>query len=142
MTAIAKMRSSLHAALDKIGHRNAHACPSEKNNVDPYLHELFVSHEGWAHFDKRRKLAIKQALLTAGDDGTDGVQPGTEATVLEGECYSLLVKKNNASERVDKTKIGNALAKRGFDELDVIKFMKEITTPTKPATSVRAVPRG
>jgi len=88
------------------------------------------------------KIAIKEALLVAGDGDADGVKPGTEATILEGESYSLLVKKNNASERVDKTKISNALFKRGFTEGDVLKFMAEITTPTKPATSVRAVPRG
>ncbi len=141
MTSVAKMRSALHTALERIGHRNSHACPSGDSNIDPLLHELFVAHEGWSHFDKRRKSAILEATMAAGQAEVDSVSPGTEQSVVEGEHYSLVIKKNNASERVDKTKINNALHRRGFTEVEVVKFMSEITTATKPATSVRAVPK-
>lgn len=142
MTTIAKMRSALHTALERIGHRNSHVCPEGGTNADPTLHELFVAHEGWAHFDKRRKAAIKECIAVAGEDECEGVAPGTEQSVLDGDIYSLVIKKNNAAERVDKTKIGTVLRKRGWSEAEVLSFMREITATTKPATSVRAVPKG
>jgi len=142
MTAIAKMRSALHTALDRVGHRNAHACPVDGTNADPTLHELFVAHEGWAHFDKRRKAAINASVAIVGEAERDAVAPGTEQSILDGNHYSLVVKKNNPAERIDRTKIGNALHKRGFTEVEVISFMQEITATTKPATSIRAVPKG
>jgi len=106
------------------------------------LHELFVAHEGWSHFDKRRKAAIQMSIDAAGQDEADGVLPGTEQSILDGTHYSLVVKKNNPAERIDKAKIGTSLRKLGFDEAAVLQFMKEITITTKPATSVRAVPKG
>ncbi len=142
MLSTAQVRSAIHAALDRVGHRNSHACPGGKGNIDPYLHELFVAHEGWSHFDKRRKLAIKASIDVAGQDEADKVAPGTEQSVLEGEYYSLVIKKNNPAVRIDKAKIGTALRKLGFDEGQVVQFMTDISTETKPATSVRAVPKG
>jgi len=141
VTTLAKMRSSLHSALERIGYRNSHVCPESKSNVDPTLHELFVSHEGLSHFDKRRKVAIKSAVEVAGQSEVDGVEPGTEQTVLDGECYSLVIKKNNPAERVDRAKIATALRKHGFSEDQATKFMLDIIVETKPATSVRAVPK-
>ena len=140
MTDPVGVRGSLHRALNKIGHRNAHACPPGGSNTDPLMHELFVAHEGWSHFAKRRQVATKMALDTA-TTSLDDVEPGTEQSVLEGTHYSLVVKKNNPAERIDKAKIGTELRKLGFDEAAVIKFMAAITNTTKPATSVRAVPK-
>ena len=134
------VRASLHRALDKIGLRNSHACPVGGSNTDPLMHELYASHEGWSHFDKRRKAAIKSCLDVA-TTNADDVAPGTEQSVLDGTYYSLVIKKNNPSERIDKAKIGTALRKRGFDEGAVLIFMAEITNETKAATSVRAVPK-
>ncbi len=141
MSTIAKMRSSLHSALERIGYRNSHICPESKSNVDPLLHELFVSHEGLSHFDKRRKVAISAAIKAAGQGAADAVAPGTEQAILDGVSYSLVIKKNNPAERIDRTKINNALHKRGFTEAEVLKFMADVSVSTKPATSVRAVPK-
>jgi len=141
MTTLIKLRASLHGALDRIGYRNSHACPDTTSNVDPTLHELFVSHEGLSHFDKRRKVAIKAAIDVAGQSEVDDVEPGTEQAILEGEHYSLVIKKNNPAERIDRAKIGTALRKLGFSMQQADKFMLDITTETKPATSVRAVPK-
>ncbi len=138
----AKLRSALHTALNRIGHRNSHACPSTTSNADPAMHELFAAHEGWAHFDKRRKAAIKACTEIAGDAECEKVAPGTEQAVLDGDLYSLVIKKNNASMRVDKTLIGSALRKKGFSEEEVARFLISIMVDTKPATSVRAVPKG
>ena len=140
MTDPAGVRASLHRALDKIGHRNSHACPPAGANTDPLMHELFIAHESWSHFAKRRQVATKMVLDTA-TTSLDDVEPGTERAVLEGTHYSLVVKKNNPAERIDKVKIGTALRKRGFDEHAVLIFMEEITNTTKAATSVRAVPK-
>lgn len=142
MTSIAKLRSAIHTALDRIGHRNSHACPPDGTNADPTLHELYVAHEGWSHFDKRRKAAIKACSVMAGEGEVDDVAPGTEQSILDATHYSLVVKKNNPAERIDKAKIGTELRKLGFDEAAVVKFMAAISAETKAATSVRAVPKG
>jgi len=94
-----------------------------------------------SHFDKRRKVAIKAAIDVAGQSEVDDVEPGTEQAILEGEHYSLVIKKNNPAERIDRAKIGTALRKLGFSMQQADKFMLDITTETKPATSVRAVPK-
>ncbi len=142
MLSITQVRSAIHAALDRVGHRNSHACPADGTNADPTLHELYVAHEGWAHFDKRRKAAIKASVDIVGEAERDAVAPGTEQSILDGKHYTLVVKKNNPAERIDRAKIGNALNKRGFTEVEVMNFMEEIKAITKPATSVRAVPKG
>lgn len=142
MPSIAQIRSAIHAALDRVGTRNSHACPANGTNADPALHELYAAHEGLSHFDKRRKVAIQACIAIVGEAERDAVAPGTEQSILEGNHYSLVIKKNNPAERIDRAKIGNALNKRGFTEVEVISFMDEITTITKPATSVRAVPKG
>ena len=140
MSSVTGVRAALHRALDKIGRRNAHACPPGGSNTDPLMHDLFTSHESWSVFDKRRKEAIKSCLEVATVKVVD-IEEGTEQVVLEGEHYTLVVKKNNASERVDRVKIGTELRKRGFDEAETLQFMAAITNTTKPATSVRAVPK-
>lgn len=141
MTSLTQMRSSLHAALDRIGYRNSHVCPPSKSNVDPTLHELFVSHEMYSKGDKRRKAAIIAAIEVAGQSEVDDVAPGTEQSILDGEHYTLVIKKNNPAQRIDRAKISTALRKRGFSEDEATKFILDITIETKPATSVRAVPK-
>ncbi len=142
MTNVAKVRSAIHAALERIGHRNSHACPADGTNADSYLHELYTAHEGLSHFDKRRKVAIKTCVDIVGEAEVDAVAPGTEQSILEGDHYSLVIKKNNPAERIDKTKIGTVLRKRGWDEAEVLGFIQEVSATTKAATSVRAVPKG
>ncbi len=141
MTTLNQVRSSLHSALERIGHRNSHTCPVSKSNVDPVLHELFVSHEGLSHFDKRRKLAIAEAKLVAGQSEIDAVVPGTEQSVIDGEHYSLVIKRDQPAKRIDRAKISTELRKLGFSEDKATAFMLAIVSESKPATSIRAVPK-
>ncbi len=141
MSSLTKMRSSLHSALDRIGYRNSHACPPSKNNADSTMHELFVAHEMYSTGDKRRKAAIQAAIEVASQTAVDAVEPGTEQTILDGDLYSLVAKKNNPSQRIDRAKIGTELRKLGFSEDKTTTFMLAITVATKAALSIRAVPK-
>lgn len=143
MTAeVAKARSSLHKALDRLGHANTHQCPASSSNYDRVLHELFVAHEGYAYFDKRKKNAA-EAIVDVADKGAIDIAPGTEQAVLEGNLYSLVVKVNNPASRIVRGTIAAALMKRGWAKTndEVNEFINDISRASKPATSIKAVPR-
>lgn len=141
MTDVARVRASLHKAFAKLGYANAHACPESKKNYEGILHELYVSHEGKSYFEKRHNVAKDAVVELVGQDVVDKVAEGTTQSVLEGDAYSLAIKKNAAAMRIDKAKIGVELRKEGWDQKKVDKFMSKISVSSKPATSIMAVPK-
>lgn len=141
----ATVRSAVRKALAKIGNTNSHALPPNANNHDAVLHELYVASEIEAYAKKRREEALKAVRnhvvdVNDGVDEIDRVEPGTEQILLNGNHYTLTVKKANPAKRLNAAMVGNRLqTELGLSTGEQLKFMDACSTVSKPATTIRSI---
>lgn len=142
MSDVAKMRSSLSSALEKIGHTNGHAYQGQDNS-GALLHEYYVATEGESFFKKRREVA-KAALEEAGMlEKAESVPSGSEEIIAVTKGYDLFLKVANPTQRFDKgllPKVLINLFKAKPDQIDAV--IAQCTKEGEPSRTYKAVPKG
>lgn len=116
-TAVAKIRSAIGTAFDRIGRDKFTSCPTQ-NNTDPLLHEFYVAAE-LNSMAKKRYDAAKDKIL---DDEETGlgieaaaarVNEGSSGTLLLGDAYNLNLRINNGSHEYPHADFVSALRREG-----------------------------
>jgi len=137
------MRAKLHRALDKVGKTNGHACPATTSNIDPVLHELYVTTECEAYF-KTRSAAAKSAALGLSDTLDDAVQSvidmdiGTSVTLVSGDLYTLTADISKPANRLDQRALRSWLqVECGLSQADVDHAFTECTNKNAPAKRIK-----
>jgi len=139
MSKIAKLRSSLSNALEKIGTTNGHAYTGTSNTA-ALLHEYWVATEGEGYFKKRRDAALKSLK----ESGIIEKEPpaGSESIVVTSDYFDLSLKKSNPQQRIDKALFAKALIKLFRATPDKIEaFSEEVTKEGEPSRTYRAIPK-
>lgn len=147
---IGMLRAKLRKSLEAIGKNNGHACPPTKSNIDPTLHELYVTAEAMSYFKARHDKARDAALTVAFDAGeletaVERVKKnleGESVIAAEGELYSMLVDIAKPASRLDQTKLRSMLmVKHKMSAKQVDTLLKECSDLATPAKRVKIVGR-
>ena len=117
-SAVAKAHSAATKAFNSIGRSNGSACPTPHDNIDPLLHEFYISatlhSAAKARYDKAKDallddeetgLGIEQAALK--------VREGQSGTLQTSSLYTLTLKHNNGSDTIDLDAFISALRREG-----------------------------
>lgn len=141
------LRAKLRKALDNIGRNNGHACPDTTSNVDPTLHELFISAEAMAYFKTRHDEAKDAAMLMSEglDDAVQSVidmNAGTSVTLCEGDLYTLTCDISKPAMRVDQRALRNYMQTvLGLDKSVVDKAFDACSKANAPAKKIKVASR-
>lgn len=145
------LRAKLRKALDAFGKSNGHQCPPTDSNVDPVMHELYVTSEASSYFKTRHEKARDEALRAAFDVGElDSVmqsviknERGESLLALEGQVYSMTVDISRPATKLDVTALQSYLIREHkMTRSQVDKAFEACTTHAKPATRVKVMSRG
>lgn len=144
---IAKMRSALRSALDRVGRNNGHAMPADVGtNVDRLMHELFVASEGYSHFDKRRKRANEELMEAIDTSALDAaVTRVTDSDITEdvvvatSGVYTMTATVVKGSSRLDATKLRNELSKH-LTPAVLDACFEASSTKTNPPKRIKVIP--
>lgn len=141
------LRAKVRQSLDRIGHNNGHACPSTTSNVDPLLHELFVSAEISA-YAKTRYDAAKDAAMNVASGLDDAVQSvinmdaGTSVTLAAGDAYVMTCDISKPASRLDSRALRSyMIVQMGIDPAKVDKAFDACTTKNAPAKKIKVASR-
>jgi hypothetical protein len=138
-------RAAIHAALQRIGHHNGHACPAGASNNDPALHEYMVATEGEAYFKKRREQARDDLIKQCDGKAIDNVVTNVtktkvkqSAVLLSTSNYTLTLDVAAPSKRLDEAALRNKLqTEHGMSADDVAKLIDACKKPSAPAKSYK-----
>lgn len=141
------LRAKLRKALDNIGKNNGHACPDTQSNVDPALHELFISAEAQSYW-KQRHDAAKEAALQVGEGLDDAVQAvidmdaGTSVTLATGDLYVMTADISKPAARLDAAALRNLLqTKYKMSAKDVADAFDACSKKSAPAKKIKVASR-
>lgn len=141
------LRAKLRGALEKIGKTNGHACPPTGSNIDPILHELYISSECANYFKTRHDDAKAQVmeLSEALDEAVNTVikmDTGTSITMAEGELYTLTCDISKPATRLDAKALRNYMQTQlGLDAATVAKAFDACTSKNAPAKKIKVASR-
>jgi hypothetical protein len=142
------VRVKLRRALDSVGKTNGHACPPSASNVDPLLHELFVSSEASAYWKTRHDRA-KDAALEACTINIDEVlqsvtalDQGTSVTCVTGELYTMTMDISKPAARLNQTALRNHMQTvLGLSKAQVDEAFDAASSKASPAKKIRVTSR-
>lgn len=141
------LKARLRKSLEAIGKSNGHACPQTQSNIDPVLHELYITAEAMAYFKTRHDKARDEALRVATDvdkaveRATKNMQ-GESVTGASGDLYTMIVDIAKPAETLDKVALRNYLTtthKFTVDQIDAM--MKACSKLATPAKRIKVVAR-
>lgn len=138
-------RAAIHAALQRIGNHNGHACPTGGSNNDPALHEYMVATEGEAYFKKRREQArdalLKQVDANVINDVVAGViktNIKNSVTLVTTSNYTLTLDVSAPSKRLDEAALRNKLQTvHGMKAEEVEKLIDSCKKASAPSKSYK-----
>jgi hypothetical protein len=145
---VSMLRAKLRKNFDAVGKTNGHACPSTGSNVDPMMHELYVSAEAMAYwktrFDEAKDAAVAAALSPSELEDivsrvTKNMQ-GETVILADGELYQMQMSLSKPSERFDKTKMANYMRTTlGLSASQVADAFDASTATAAPAKTVKVI---